>query len=69
MPDKTDDLKDERPTMLKKNHDPDLNKWNLVKAHIKSKDLDLAIKVLTELTDYPNRYNQKAIKMLQQINK
>ena len=69
MPPRTSsDVKDTRPTIAKKNYVTDKEKWDLAKAHLKSKDLALARKVLTELTDHPNPFNQKASKALQEIN-
>lgn len=69
MPPRTSsDVKDTRPTIAKKKHALDKKKWDLAMAHLKSKNLDLAKKVLTELTDHPNPFNQKASKALQEVN-
>lgn len=47
----------------------DQAKWYLALAHLKSKELEEAGKVLGELTDHANSYRDKAIKILQEINK
>jgi FimV-like protein len=68
MPDSTDDLKDHRPgaRTIKKPTGPQ-KKWELAQTYMKSKDIDSARKVLTELTDRSNPYHARATKMLKEI--
>ncbi len=67
MPDKTDDLKDTRPTRIVKKSSTEQEKWELAQTYMKSKDLDSARKVLTELRSNSNPYSSKATKLLEDI--
>jgi FimV-like protein len=67
MPDKTDDLKDTRPTRIVKRNSPEQEKWELAQTYMKSSDLDNARKVLTELRGNANPYTSKATKLLKEI--
>ena len=65
MPRDSSDLKDTRPLLAKKTS---VNaKWKEAKAYMMAKDFKLAKKMLTELADVPNRYREKAAKLLQEI--
>lgn len=65
MPKEPSDVKDTRPRLVKQSSDD--AKWEQANAYLKSKDLDLAKKTLTELTDYQNSYTKKATKLLRDI--
>jgi hypothetical protein len=63
------DIKDPRPGLVKKKHSAEQEQWDLVKTFVKSDDFDRARQILTELTDHPNPFKQRATKMLQKIDK